>query len=63
MLLCILLIHPLIYRFTLSSLFDHWCISCRHWADFFLVLMNADNEVTEEELIAAVESFGKDLFF
>ena len=50
-------------RFTLSALFDNWCISCRHWADFFLTLLAGEKtEITEELLLDAVRNFGKSCF-
>ena len=46
-------------RFTVSALFDNWCISCRHWADFFLTLLTGDKtELTKDLVLDAVQNFG-----
>ncbi|XP_063683932.1 uncharacterized protein LOC134818351 isoform X1 [Bolinopsis microptera] len=47
-----------VYKFTITTIFENWCISCRHWADFFLALLMGDKtELTDEQMLDAVKNF------
>ena len=50
------------FRFTLGSIFNNWCISCRHWTDFLLTLIAGDRTdytVNSGDVVEAIESFGQ----